>query len=287
MAYRVTKYAFKPPRWPEGLHLRAVALADIHSSWPWMTVARIQAIVDQANALKPDVFLLLGDYGHAVKLFGRPIPHKEYAAALAGLSAPLGIHAVLGNHDWTDDPQVKARGHGPTQAGEALMAAGIAVHENTCARLKKDGRVFWIAGLGDQRVARLPRSERKPFRKYRGVDDLTGTLSQIEGEAPVILLAHEPDIFPEVPDRISLTLSGHTHAGQVNLFGWTPVVPSHFGCRYVYGHIVEQGRHLIVSSGLGYSKLPIRFNTVPEIVLLDIGEQERVAQIRQIGDRKR
>jgi predicted MPP superfamily phosphohydrolase len=109
----------------------------------------------------------------------------------------------------------------------------------------------------------------------------------VEGEAPVILLAHEPDIFPEVPDRISLTLSGHTHAGQVNLFGWTPVVPSHFGCRYVYGHIVEQGRHLIVSSGLGYSKLPIRFNTVPEIVLLDIGEQERVAQIRQIGDRKR
>jgi predicted MPP superfamily phosphohydrolase len=151
MAYRVTKYAFKPPRWPEGLHLRAVALADIHSSWPWMTVARIQAIVDQANALKPDVFLLLGDYGHAVKLFGRPIPHKEYAAALAGLSAPLG------NHDWTDDPQVKARGHGPTQAGEALMAAGIAV------------------------LARLPRSERKPFRKYRGVYDLTGTLSQIEG----------------------------------------------------------------------------------------------------------
>ena len=84
-------------------------------------------------------------------------------------------------------------------------------------------------------------------------------------------MAHEPDIFPEVPDRVSLTLSGHTHAGQINLFGWTPIVPSYYGSRFLHGHIVEEGRHLIVSSGLGHSGVPFRFMTKREIVLLELG----------------
>ena len=71
--------------------------------------------------------------------------------------------------------------------------------------------------------------------------------------SPIILLAHEPDIFPDVPGRVSLTLSGHTHGGQVRLFGYSPVVPSRFGNRYAYGHVVEDDRHLIVSGGLGFS----------------------------------
>ena len=84
-------------------------------------------------------------------------------------------------------------------------------------------------------------------------------------DAPVILLAHEPDIFPDVPERVSLTLSGHTHGGQVRLFGYSPVVPSRFGNRYAYGHVVEDDRNLIVSGGLGFSILPVRFGVRPEI----------------------
>ncbi len=87
----------------------------------------------------------------------------------------------------------------------------------------------------------------------------------------VILMAHEPDIFPQVPDRVSLTLSGHTHGGQVRLFGHAPVVPSRYGSRYAYGHIIEGGRHLIVSGGLGCSILPLRFASPPEINLIELG----------------
>ena len=84
-------------------------------------------------------------------------------------------------------------------------------------------------------------------------------------------LAHEPDIFPQVPERVSLTLSGHTHGGQVRLLGYSPMVPSQYGNRYAYGHVVEDGRHLVVSGGLGTSILPVRFGVPPEIVLLDVG----------------
>lgn len=272
MAVRVTQYNLIPPRWPADLRLRAAVLTDIHASWPWMTAARIERLVEQANALKPDVFLLLGDYVHALFFAGKPIPHADYARPLAGLSAPLGIHAILGNHDWSDDKEAVRRGGGPTGAGDALDAAGIAVHHNRSVRLDHGGSGVWLAGLGSQRAFKLPRHDRGPGRHYRGLDDLQGTLAQVSGDEPVILLAHEPDIFPQVPERVSLTLSGHTHAGQINLFGWTPVVPSYHGSRYVHGHIVEDGRHLIVSAGLGYSGIPFRFMAEPEIVLLELGE---------------
>ena len=213
----------------------------------------------------------LGDYVHALKVLGLPVPHADYARAFAGLSAPLGVHAVLGNHDWSDDPGAVRRGGWPTEAGEALEGAGIPVYHNRSARLTHNGMGFWLSGLGCQRAFRLPRHERRPGRCYRGLDDLDATLAQIADDAPVILMAHEPDIFPDVPERVSLTLSGHTHAGQINLFGWTPVVPSYYGSRFVHGHIVEDDRHLIVSAGLGHSGVPFRFMAAPEIVLLELG----------------
>jgi predicted MPP superfamily phosphohydrolase len=89
-------------------------------------------------------------------------------------------------------------------------------------------------------------------------------------DAPVILLVHEPDVFPQVPDRVALTVAGHTHGGQVRLLGYAPFVPSRYGDRYVYGHIVEEGRHLIVSGGLGCSGMPVRFGSPPEIVMIEI-----------------
>ena len=82
-----------------------------------------------------------------------------------------------------------------------------------------------------------------------------------------------PEIFPEVPHRVALTLSGHTHGGQVRLLGWSPLVPSRYGNRYAYGHVVEDGRHLVVSGGLGTSILPVRLGVPLEIVLVDLGRQ--------------
>jgi predicted MPP superfamily phosphohydrolase len=126
---------------------------------------------------------------------------------------------------------------------------------------------FWIAGLGDQRALYLGKG------RYKGRDDLDRMLAQIaQSDLPIILLAHEPDKFPQVPHRVSLTVCGHTHGGQCRfpLIG-APIVPSYFGQRYVYGHVVEDRKHLIVSAGLGYSGLPLRIGTRPEIVLLEMG----------------
>jgi predicted MPP superfamily phosphohydrolase len=266
---RVTRYTLTPPRWPKGLNLRIVALADIHACRPWMTPERIVARVEEANALQPDVVVLLGDYVAGTRLVTDRVVPSEWAPALASLRAPLGIHAIMGNHDWWEDLTAQKAGQGPTIARKALENVGIPVLENDVVRLEKDGLAFWIAGLADQLALRPGREWAR--RWFEGLDDLRGTLAKITDDAPIILLAHEPDVFPKVSPRVSLTLCGHTHGGQVRLFGYSPVVPSRFGNRYAYGHVVEDGRHLIVSGGLGFSILPVRLGVRPEILLIELG----------------
>jgi len=101
-----------------------------------------------------------------------------------------------------------------------------------------------------------------------GVDDLGATLRKVTDDAPVVLLAHEPDIAWRVPARVSLQLSGHTHGGQVRMFGWSPMSPS--GQRLSYGHI-HTNCDVIVSGGLGCSFVPFRLGVPPEIVLVTLG----------------
>jgi uncharacterized protein len=272
---RVTRYGLTPPRWPKGYKLKVAVIADPHVIEPWMGVARLRGIVETTNALAPDITLLLGDYaaGRQIRKFGSIVPGRAWADELARLKAPLGVHAVLGNHDWWDDNAAQRRRAGPTEAHAALGAVGIPVMENRAVRIAHAGGAFWLAGLGDQ-WAFFPK-ERKPRKwreiSYEGIDDLPATLAQVMDDAPVILMAHEPDIFPTVPARVSLTLSGHTHGGQISLFGMTPVVPSRFGSRFAYGHIVEEERHLIVSAGLGCSLFPMRIGAPPEIVEITLG----------------
>jgi predicted MPP superfamily phosphohydrolase len=84
-----------------------------------------------------------------------------------------------------------------------------------------------------------------------------------------VLFTHNPDVFPAVPGGVTLTIAAHTHGGQVYLPGiGRPVVPSEFGERFAIGHVVEEGRHLFVSSGVGTSILPVRFLVPPEISVL-------------------
>lgn len=265
----VTRYAPDLPAWPRDLALRVVVLSDFHACQPFMTGSSIRAICGEANALKPDIVLLLGDYVSGPRL-SRELAPDEWASALATLSAPLGVHAVLGNHDY-DRLSRADIAKGPVPVHRALGEAGIAVHINSAVRLEHQERGFWLAGLASQRAFH---SRRQSYDDPDlGLEDLGATLAPVTGEEPILLMAHEPDIFPEVPDRVALTLSGHTHGGQVKLLGRTPVVPSRFQSRYVYGHIVEDGRHLLVTSGLGYSSWPIRFGTRPEIVMIELGGQ--------------
>ena len=263
---RVTSYNLSPPQWPSDLKLKIAVIADLHACDPWMSLQRIEGIVERTNALNPDITVLLGDYVVSQRRVTRVIPAPEWASVLGGLKAPLGVHAILGNHDYWDDREVQREGRGPTAARRGLEAAGIPVYENDARRITKNGRPFWLAGLGDQ-LAYMPARRFRPLRRI-GVDDLSATLAKITDAAPAILLAHEPDVANRVPARIALQLSGHTHGGQVRLLGWSPIAPS--GQQLSYGHI-RKNCDVVVSGGLGCSIMPFRLGVPPEIVLVRLG----------------
>jgi uncharacterized protein len=106
-------------------------------------------------------------------------------------------------------------------------------------------------------------------------------LTGVPDDGAVLLLSHDPDVFPIVPARVALTLSGHTHGGQVGIpYLRRPFVPSHHGERYVQGHVVEGGRHLYVTSGLGTSGIPVRLLRPPEVVILTLRAPSAAASPR-------
>jgi uncharacterized protein len=263
------RYSITPEGWPPDFKLRMVVLADIHASDPWMSVDRIQSLVDQANALNGDIILLLGDYVSGHRFYRKMGDSTEWGPVLGKLKAPLGVHAIQGNHDWWEDKIALQDLAGPTFVQRALEAAGINVLENDAVKLTHQGKPFWLAGLGDQ-LAFVP-VRRRALGVPPGVNDMRKTLAKITDDAPAILMAHEPDIFPRVPKRFALTLSGHTHGGQVNFFGWRPVAASPGSRRYNRGHFSEEGRDLLVSSGIGCSIVPVRFGVPPEIMIVELG----------------
>jgi predicted MPP superfamily phosphohydrolase len=158
------------------------------------------------------------------------------------------VFAVLGNHDRLfDAPRVRA----------ALEAAGIRVLEDTASLVSTPSGPVWIAGLTDY---------------WTGPHDVGRTLAAVsDSVTPVLLLTHNPDIFPRIPSRVMLTLAGHTHGGQVRLpLIGSPIVPSAYGQRYVRGLVVEGDRRLFVSTGIGTSDLPVRFGVPPTIFVLTL-----------------
>ena len=253
----VTHYRPVPAAWPDRQRLSMTVIADLHAGGPNMGIERIAQVVDGANALGSDLVVVLGDFFATHPFVTERVPNAAWAAELARLKAPLGVHAILGNHDWWYDVD---------GVRKALAAVHIPLLENDAVLLGGPGKRFWLAGLGDQLAYWLGPGQ------FEGVDDLPATLKRVATDDPVILLAHEPDIFTEVPSRVALTIAGHTHGGQIKLPMVPPVwAPSKYGARFAYGHIVEQGRHMIVSGGLGCSKVPLRFGVPPEIVRIELG----------------
>jgi predicted MPP superfamily phosphohydrolase len=254
----VTRYKLTPPGWPAGHKLSIAVIADLHAGGPDMTLARIRHVVDAAQALQPDLVVLLGDFKAWYRYFtSEPVDDPLWAAELARLEAPLGTWAILGNHDWWHDLVGVRR---------ALADVRIPVLENDAVLIGPAGQRFWLAGIGDQIAYQLASGG------FRGVDDLPGTLARIPTDDPVLLLVHEPDIFPKIPARVALTLAGHTHGGQIRLpLIWPHFVPSEYGARFAYGHVIEDGRHMIVSGGLGTSIIPARLGVPPEIVHVTLG----------------
>jgi predicted MPP superfamily phosphohydrolase len=263
---KVTSYGVRPPHWPDGVNVKAAIIADIHACEPLMSAARVRRIAELTNQLKPDIIFLLGDFSAGHRYVTAAVYPEQWGEALSILSAPLGAYAILGNHDWWHGALPGMPSDGGEGVRRALRYANIEVLENDAVRVGNNGHPFWVAGLGDQLAYHVPP------RGYKGVDDLSGTLAKVTDDSPIVLLAHEPFVFRHVPSRVSLTLCGHTHGGQVNLpFITAAYAESHFGTEHIYGHIVERGQHMIISAGLGTSIVPVRFMRPPELVNLVIG----------------
>ena len=231
--------------------LRIAVISDLHGGAPYIGEAKIDAVVAFANDAKPDLILLTGDYVTKGVLGGWNMPIETIVTHLKALHAPLGVYAVLGNHDrWEDAARI----------AKAFEEAGIPVLDDRNTILKSDGQPIHLAGISDYRT---------------GPHDVDAALAGVPKDAHAICFTHSPDAFPVLPGTCALTIAGHTHGGQV----WLPllgriIVPSHYGQRYAVGLIQEDGKYLFVSTGIGTSILPVRFMVPPEVSILEI-EAER------------
>ncbi len=244
----ITKVEIALPHWhKEHNGLKVALLTDLHVGSPHISLEKLDFLVTETNKHTPDLVVILGDIVITGVAGGSFVEPEPIAKGLKNLQAPLGVVAVLGNHDWWYNGE---------RVRQALEKEGITVLENDAIKLTKNDKSFWVAGLAEPWTRKV---------------DIPTTLTKVTDDSPILMLTHSPDVFPQIPERVSLTLAGHTHGGQVKLpLLGRPIVPSAFGERYAIGHIVENNQHLFVGSGVGTSIIPVRFCVPPEVVILRI-----------------
>jgi len=236
--------------WPAGAApIKVALLGDIHIGNIVMDAERLGRIADQVDAAKPDLIVLAGDYVVGQDASGIEGRAAKLTTPLARLRAPLGVVAVLGNHDyWTDARRVRA----------ALAAAGIAVLDNQATQR---GPIM-VAGIGDA---------------FSGHDRIEATLAAPR-HGPVVVLTHSPDLAPRLPPGAPLVLAAHTHCGQIVL-PWLGPLPGRsphehgkrlYDPRYRCGVIHDPGRTVIVTAGVGSGTAPIRFGAPPDVWLVTL-----------------
>ncbi len=238
--------------WPKELGgLRIALIADLHTGGWFIDENKLRLIVDRTNQLNPDLVVLLGDYVAPNSWHSRRVEPEITAGVLKDLRAPLGVYAVLGNHDWW---------YNGAKVRRAFEQNGIPVLEDEVVEIRWRDKSFWLAGLADL------------WTRPQQIDE---TIAKAPPGSTMIALTHNPDIFPRLPPNVPLLLAAHTHGGQVSipLIG-TPIVPSRFGSKYTAGHVFENGHHMFVTTGIGTSILPVRFRVPPEIVVLTVKSKQ-------------
>lgn len=242
----VNRYNFQIPHWhKEHNNLKIAVLADLHIGCKGGSLNRLNYIVEQTNRQKPDMILILGDYD-SLMINNWVQDKNKLIKILKKLDAPLGVVSILGNHDYYPDIM-----------RNILRKSDITVLEDRVLKITRNGKSFYIAGIKDiwHYPVRLNRINRK-----------------IPDKQPAIMLAHNPDAFPEIPEKYGLTLSGHNHAGVISIpFIGGLIIPSKYNQKYVRGHIIENEKQLFVSSGLGTNTY-IRFGAIPEIAIIKLSE---------------
>jgi len=240
---RVRHHSIATPRWPAGMRpLRLAFASDLHAG-PTTHPSLLDEAFERLAAAQADLILLGGDY-----VFLTADHIGEIERRLARLRAPLGIHAVLGNHDlWADDQAIV----------DALTRGGARVLVNERACLPAPFEHVMLAGLDD------PWTGVRASRPHFLPDD------------PVrIVLVHAPEALLHLEDEpFELALCGHTHGGHIALPGGIPIlVPGPLSRRYAHGRYELTGqRTLIVSRGVGGTEVALRWNADPDILVVEVG----------------
>lgn len=238
----VRRATVRLPNWPAGARPVTVLLwSDLHLSDRATGPERLKRLAGLANALRPDLIVLAGDYiaGHE--------PEDAAVApelrALRGLRAPFGVVAVMGNHDyWTDGRKVR----------RALEGAGVTMLANAAVRRGP----LAVGGVDDMVNRRA---------------DVPATMAAVRrAGGAALLMSHSPDIAPRLPADAPLLFAGHTHCGQMLLPGYGPPVDV-AARRYRCGAVREDGRLTIVTAGTGTSVLPMRLGAPPDWWLVTVG----------------
>ncbi|MDQ0037521.1 putative MPP superfamily phosphohydrolase [Variovorax boronicumulans] len=232
-------------QWKPPAGLKVAMAGDWHlttrSAWRVTSAERAARIVEDINAAQPDVILLPGDF-LAGSGDDEAFSIEDMAAVLGRLKAPQGVYAVLGNHDWWHDGERTAK---------ALAAQGIHVLENASMRLP--GHDLWVVGIGDDST---------------GHSESDKALAGVPKGAATLVMMHDPFSFATMPRTQGLVVASHTHGGQISVPGHGAlVVPGRAPREWAYGWVAHKGNRMYVTSGLGVSILPVRFNMRPEWVM--------------------
>lgn len=231
---------------PAGLDgMRIVQVSDLHVG-PHTSRRHLARAAAAVRDARPDLIAITGDQ---VDDYARDV--EPFAAAFRGLSAPLGVFAIPGNHDVYAGWPAVHRG---------LEAMGITVLVNRAMPLERNGARFWVAGTGD------PAGRRgTPV-----APDIERTLASVPPEAFTLALAHNPALWPALARRgVELTLSGHTHYGQIAIprLGWSLASPF---LEHAMGQHQKDGSQLYINPGTNYWGIPFRIGTPPEVTVLTL-----------------
>lgn len=248
--------------WPPGAPpIRVALLSDLHLGNFSTDGARARRVMEQVRAQSPDLVLLAGDFVAGLQPGNAAGQAGALAAALRVLRPPLGIIAVLGNHDnWTDPATIRL----------ALASAGVTVVENSAVRAGP----LLVGGVGDT---------------VSGHARLGGTLNALRrlralGGGATVYLSHSPDIEKWLPPGPSLLLAGHTHCGQIVLpvVGAPRAVSSVYGNRLRCGQVADGEKTVVVTAGTGSSFLPMRLGAAPDFWLLTLGPRPARQSARRV-----
>lgn len=249
------------PDMPPGLDgLRIVQLSDLHVG-PHTSRRYLDSVVRAVRDAAPELIVFTGD-----QVDDYPRDTEPFARAFAGLDAPLGVYSIPGNHDIYAGWDAVRRG---------LEAAGQRVLVNEAVVVERNGARLWLAGTGDPAG--------RGFTKGGGATaapDVERTLTRVPAGSFVVALAHNPVLWPLLAERgVQLTLSGHTHHGQLSVpvLRWS--LASVF-LEHAMGTYRKGAAMVYINPGTNYWGLPFRLGALPEVTVVQLrrGEPELGAE---------